>query len=319
MMVNRKSLPTISVVMPAYNSEVFVAEAIESILGQTFGDFEFIIADDGSTDKTPDIINEYARQDNRILPIFLEHGGGPCAANVGVRQAKGILIARMDADDIALPHRFQTQLAWIESTGVDICGALAATIGQRQDVFWYPEQHEAIRRELLFRVGLLHPVVMMRASILKENLYNENADHDDYEMWTRLALGYKMGNVPEILIKHRCHDQQSHIVECSRFRSDLQKYRFRYFYETYPHTPLPDYLALARISDRQPLTSLTELRRAGQWLVELAQYPDPLLRKKMVLRWKETCERSTALGDKCTAIYKEYIGEFHIGDNHDEY
>ena len=303
--------------MPTYNSEAFVAEAIESILAQTFGDFEFIIADDGSTDKTPDIIRVYAGQDERIQPFFLDHGGNPRTANFGVRMARGKWIARMDNDDVAMPHRLQAQLAWIKSTGVDMCGALAATIGRGHDVFWYPEDHEAIRRELLFRPGMLHPVVMTRAAVFKENPYNETAHLDDYEMWTRLASRCKMGNVQEILIRRRCHDGQLHIVEHEGIKSDLQKYRFRYFYEMYPRTPLRDYLALARVSDRRPLPDLGQLRRAGQWLVELARHPDPLLRKRMARRWTEACERSASLGNECETVFHEYRGQFEIDDEND--
>jgi hypothetical protein len=223
----------------------------------------------------------------------------------------------MDNDDVALPHRFRTQLAWLKSTGVDMCGALAATIGRRQGVFWYPEQHKAIQKELLFRIGLLHPTVMIRASILKENPYDENAGHDDYEMWTRLAPRYKMSNVPEILNQYRCHEQQIHIVEYKRMKSDFQRYRFRYFYALYPNTPLHNYLPLARVSDKQPLTSLGELRRAGQWLAELAHDPDPLLRKKMALRWQETLERSKALGNACEAVYREFREQFDVDGEND--
>ncbi len=315
-MRGRKS-PAISAVMPAYNSESFVAEAIESILGQTFGDFEFVIVDDGSTDRTADIIRDYARRDDRILPLFLEHGGSPSAANAAVGHARGAWIARMDADDVALPHRFQTQLARIRSAELDICGALAETIGLRQGVFWYPEQHEDIRRELLFRNGLAQSAVMMRACILKEHPYNTRAKLEDYEMWTRLASRYRMGNIQEALLRYRFHDQQAHMVYYRETRSDFQKYRFRYFYELYPHTPLHDYLPLARVSDKQPLTGLGELRRAGQWLVDLARSPDPLLRKKMALRWQETCERSIGLEDECEAIFQEYRKQIDVDGEND--
>ncbi len=123
-------------------------------------------------------------------------------------------------------------------------------------MFWYPERHDAIQRELFFRLGMLQPTMIMRAGVFKSNPYNERAFFEDYEILTRLAVKHKMGNMQEILLKHRCHSRQIHIVNQALFHRDLQKYRFRYFYEKYPNTPLPDYLALARVSDKQPMTSI---------------------------------------------------------------
>ena len=158
---SHKSTPTISVVMPLYNCAAFVAEAIESILVQSFADFEFIIVDDGSTDGTPDTIRDYARQDKRIRPFFLEHSYAARATNIGVQHARGQWFARMDADDISLPHRLETELAWIKSTGVDVCGSQAGLFGKREGVLWFPEDHDAMQRELLFRICLPHPAVIM--------------------------------------------------------------------------------------------------------------------------------------------------------------
>lgn len=319
-MTNIRTDPSadISVVMPVYNCVDYVAEAIRSIQAQTWRDLEFIIVDDGSTDGTRELLSDFARQDARIRLFFLDHGGGPRAANFGIQQASGDYIARMDADDIALPQRLETQRCWMEASQLDLCGSLAATIGDRQDIFWFPEDHEAIARELFFRVGLLHPTVMMRAAVLRANRYDESAEHDDYELWTRLAARYRMRNIQQVLLQHRCHDQQAHVARSRRFRLDKQKFRFRYFYERFPKTPLTDYLALARISDAEPMTSLAELRLAGEWLVDLAQYPDERLRRRMARRWRETCERSATLGDECQAVYRTYLARFEVADSDDD-
>ena len=304
--MNNRSNAFVSVVMPAYNVENYIAEAIESICNQTYEDFEFIIVDDGSTYSTADIIRNYAKQDRRIRPIFADHTRAPNAGNIGVCAAQGQWIARMDADDISLPHRLEIQLDWIQSNNLDICGCIVQTKGLRDDIFWYPEKQDAIRREFLFRVGLLQPTVMMKAELLKENPFNGLTYFEDYEILTRLAPRFIMGNIQEVLVYYRCHDEQSHVVLSKQFQSDFQKYRFRYFYTLYPNTPLPDYLTLARISDKQPMTNLRELQRAGQWLVEMANQPDLKLRQRMADRWKETCERSKALGDEWESVYQEF-------------
>jgi len=312
-------MPTLSVVMTVYNGGAFVAEAIESILGQTLGDFEFIIVDDGSADGSQDVIRRYACQDSRIRPFFLRHGGSSSAINFGVRQALGKRIVRADHDDISLPSRLQAQLEWMHSAGVDICGCNYENFGSKDDKIWCPESHEAICIEMLFRIVVLCGATMMRTAIAQDNAYREDVLLDDYEWPIRMTTKARLGNVPAVLLKRRCHEQQSSRRIAGLIKSEFQRLRFQYFYSRYPHAPLPDYLALARVSDKQPMTSLAELRRAGQWLVELAQHPDPMLRKKMARRWKETCERSLGLGDKCEAVFQEYRGQFEVNNENDGY
>ncbi|MCX5784508.1 MAG: glycosyltransferase family 2 protein [Elusimicrobia bacterium] len=311
--------PAVSVVMTVYNSAVFVAEAIESILGQTFEDFEFIIVDDGSTDGSPDVVRRYASGDPRIRPFFLSHGGSHSAVNFGVRQAAGNWIARCDHDDISLPSRLRTQLDWAQAAGVDICGSSYENMGLREGEAWCPESHEAICREMLFRVVILCGATMMRTEIAKNNPYRENIFLDDYEWVMRMAPKVRLGNVPAVLLKRRCHELQASRLNAGRIRTDLQRYRFQYFYARYPHTPLADYLALARVSDKQPMTSPAELRRAGEWLLELARHPDPMLRKMMAQRWRETCDRSIVLGDKCETVFREYRERFDADTENNEY
>jgi glycosyltransferase involved in cell wall biosynthesis len=298
--------PLISVVMTVYNNMPFLEVAIQSILNQSYPHFEFIIVNDGSIDGSTSLIQEYADRDGRIRPLFIEHGGISRAANVGISCAKGPFIALMDADDIALRDRLSVQLDWVRQTGIDICGTQVETFGLEEQTYWFPETHEAIRCEMLFRPALLQSSALMRTHILKENPYDENANFQDYELLTRLALRYTMGNIPRVLLRYRRHDGQTHVLRGEAFARDRCKYRFRYFYSLFPGTPLGDYLALARISDKQPMTNVHELRRAGEWLAELADTPDQLLRRRMVKRWQETCERSKGLGGDCEAVLQHY-------------
>src|SRR3990172_10052244 len=110
------SSPRISVVMPVYNAELFLASAIESILGQTLPDFEFVIVNDGSTDSSLEIVQEYAATDGRIRLVSRPNTGIVGALNDGLAISQGEFIARMDADDMALPHRFERQLKFLEET-----------------------------------------------------------------------------------------------------------------------------------------------------------------------------------------------------------
>src|SRR6185369_4386478 len=121
--IDHIAVPLISVVLPVYNGEKYLAEAIDSILGQTLTDFELIIIDDGSTDNSLAILKQYKQRDNRIRLIARENRNLATTLNDLIDLAQGEWVARMDQDDIALPHRFEKQLQWLEQTGADICGS----------------------------------------------------------------------------------------------------------------------------------------------------------------------------------------------------
>ena len=196
----------ISVLMPVYNSQDYIDESIESILNQTFGDFEFIIINDGSTDNTADIIRRY--KDARIRFIDNKQNRGLIAVlNQGLDLCNGEYIARMDSDDISLPTRFEKQIAYMDANpDVGILGTAGQNFGANNDVNYSPDIVDAI--ELLKNVGFYHPSVMMRKSVLDK--YNLRYDPnyylvEDYELWTRALHVTKLRNLPDVLIKYRVH------------------------------------------------------------------------------------------------------------------
>ena len=292
------SRPFISVVMPVYNGADFLAESIDSILCQSYPHFEFIIVDDGSTDDSPAIIEAFAAQDRHIRPLFTSgrHAVGKQAMVDGIRLARGDWIARMDQDDIAVPDRLAMCLEWAEREGLDVCGGQVETFGDVGPTLWFPEEHEAIRVEFLFRCPILYPTVMIRTDVVKDNLHGTDCLLDDYELFSRMVQRYRLGNSSQVLLRYRRHERQTSVVRRTEVYRDFQKYRFRYFFEMYPHAHLADYLPLARVSDRLPMRTAEELQRAGRWLVELAANQGPELRQRMAERWRETCERSASLG-----------------------
>ena len=121
--------PLITVVLPVYNGEKYLSEAIDSILTQTFADFELITINDGSTDDSLQILRKYEQRDSRIRVIARENRGLATTLNDSVDIARGEWVARMDQDDIALPHRFERQLAWLKETGADISGSWVRRFG----------------------------------------------------------------------------------------------------------------------------------------------------------------------------------------------
>jgi len=210
---NRNSLIDpykISVVLPVFNGQSFLREAIDSILEQSFQEFEFIIINDGSTDNTINIIKSY--NDNRIhLVENKQNLGITKCLNIGIKLARGEYIARMDADEISISSRFEKQIAFLEKNKeIGICGTLTKTIGKTVESTWqYPIDHERIKVSLLFHCCLVHASVMIRNIILKNyNLfYSENYPcAEDYELWVRLSKITRIANIDEVLIRNRIHN-----------------------------------------------------------------------------------------------------------------
>jgi glycosyltransferase involved in cell wall biosynthesis len=203
------STPTVSVVMPTFNAAAFLDEAVCSILGQTFRDFEFIIINDGSHDETASILQRYERADERVRVYHQENQGIIPALNRGCRLARGRYIARMDADDISLPHRLERQVDYIEQhPEIGILGTWINKIGHDGSVVgsWYPSQNPNVLRWKHFFGGCVcHPSVLMRHSVLgKINYYRAgSAPIEDEDLWLRASAITEFGNVPEILFKYR--------------------------------------------------------------------------------------------------------------------
>jgi len=202
-------LPLISVLMPVYNGEKYIEEAIKSVLNQTFTDFELLIINDGSTDKTEEII--FSFEDKRIRYIKNETNLKLIATlNKGISICSGKFIIRMDADDICEPQRFEKQIRFMEKhpdTGV--CGTWAKVIDSQNNIsgkIINPTTPEFISISLLFTIPLVHPSVCFRASVLKQNLYDNVPHAEDYELWRRLNDQTKMANLPEYLLQYRWHN-----------------------------------------------------------------------------------------------------------------
>jgi len=207
--------PIVTVLMPVYNGGSFLAEAVESILGQTFTDFEFIIINDGSSDGSEDILLHYERLDERVHVYQQENRGLIASLNRGLDLARGKYLARMDADDISLPHRLARQVEILEQQpDLVILGSTYEVINETGKCIGVTRPltfDTAIRWEMLFQCAFAHPSVMFRLNVLcKQRLaYDPGALHaEDYELWSRL-LEYGQGmNCSEILIRRRVHDQQ---------------------------------------------------------------------------------------------------------------
>ncbi len=204
--------PMISVIMPVYNGEKYLREAIESILSQTYGNFEFIIIDDASKDESVSIVREY--DDDRIKLFENDVNMGVAATlNKGIDLAKGKYIARMDCDDISMPNRFEKQIEYMEShTDTVICGSSVNILTDGVEIFrQYSESDGAIRADMIFNSAFVHPAVMIRSDVLKEHNIRYDTEYEraeDYEMWSRIIKMGECCNIRTPLLKYRHHTKQ---------------------------------------------------------------------------------------------------------------
>jgi glycosyltransferase involved in cell wall biosynthesis len=205
------AIPIISVVMPVYNGGIYLEEAIDSILNQTFTDFEFIILDDGSTDDSLSLIKKYASKDDRIVIITRENKGLVYTLNEGIEKSKGDYIARMDADDISLPERFEKQIELMQKENIDICGCNFIKINEKGKVISkkYLSTSVLLNKFILCRtVPFAHGSVMIKKSFMIENnlRYGQTKfdKAEDYSLWIEFdKKGAKISNVSAFYFKYR--------------------------------------------------------------------------------------------------------------------
>lgn len=209
-----EAVPRASIIMPVYNNAAFVQEAIHSMLVQTYTDFELIVIDDGSTDGSAELIEQFT--DPRIRKILHPQNRGVVAVlNEGLEMATGEYIVRMDGDDISTPNRLDIQISFMDQNpaiGLS-AGAFTSSIGGRAKI--NPPSHEEIKTWLLFHCCIAHPTVIMRNSIVHQLgvRYDSNYPHaEDYELWNRLAFQTQMANLPVNMLFYRMHSGQvSHL------------------------------------------------------------------------------------------------------------
>ena len=153
---------------------------------------------------------------------------------------------------------------------------------------------------------------MMHTRIAKENPNGVDVVHEDYELWTRLAPRYRLGNVPQILLKHRRNPHQTSVVYEDKMRAEFRYYRRKYFFKMYSKATEEDYAVIAKIKDKDPFTNIQELERAGKWLLDLAKSSDALLKRHMANRWRGVCLRSSHMGMDVYHLYMKTAPQFVV-------
>ena len=206
-------MPRLSVLLPVYQGEATLAEALESLLEQSFRDFEVLVIDDGSTDRSSAIAESFVARDSRVKLLRRSHGGHTRWLREAVENAASELVARMDADDIARPERFEKQVAYLDAHPECVAvGAEALRVDPERrplGLLGVALDHDAIDADLLRGRGdaLLHPLATMRRdALLAVGGYRpETEPGEDFDLFLRLAEHGRLANLPDVLLEYRQH------------------------------------------------------------------------------------------------------------------
>jgi glycosyltransferase involved in cell wall biosynthesis len=296
--------PKVTVVIPVYNREKYVRDAIDSILAQTFTDFELLVIDDGSTDGSQKVVRSYG--DPRIRLVCNERNQGiPKTRNTGIRLARGEYLAFLDSDDQACPERLRKQVAFLDShpdyaavgAWIEWIDEEGRPLGRIKRRAVSPEEIAAQR---LFRGGLQNSASMARTVVLRNYGHQEQYDtSEDFDLWARIAATHKLTSLPEVLLRCRRHKsrttrEQAHRVKDRRLaiyatqlhalgvaftRSDLERHFLLRSMRKQRFTPDLAYLAWAE-------AWLLRLQEANQ---RVRSYPEPAFSGVLGRFWFKVC------------------------------
>jgi glycosyltransferase involved in cell wall biosynthesis len=221
--------PLISVLMSVYNDAEYLAASIESILRQTYSHFEFIIVDDGSTDKSGEIIDDYARIDKRIRVIHQANSGLIASLNRGLEECSGKYVARQDGDDISLAHRFSSQVEYLEQNpAVGLLGTAAETIDKHgglltvEDIPFISGYDNLLLAIKCYNPFVHSSVMFKRLVALEFQGYNHtDVAAEDYGLWMRISNRYRIQNLPAILVQRRLTSDMVSLSNIKRARKTV--------------------------------------------------------------------------------------------------
>ena len=260
--------PSISIVMPAFNSERWLAQSIESIRVQSLSNFELIIVDDGSTDKTSQVAAAAAREDLRIRIACQDHRGIASALNHGISLAHAPIVARMDADDTAAPHRLKTQLAFLSAhprvAAVGSWAYIVDELGDRIGELTPATDSNALQSQLPKQNPFIHSSMMLRIDAIRGvGGYRPVLDGaEDYDLWFRISERALLANIPEFLLSYRFHPRPR---DAAAVRRQLLSARLARLAATARRESRPDFVeTLEAPLDLDALQGRDELRATAE-------------------------------------------------------
>lgn len=300
----------VTVLMPVYNGEKYLREAIDSILNQTFTDFEFLIIDDGSRDGSIEIIKSYTDPRIRLIENS-DNRGIEHVLNQGFGEAKAQYISRMDCDDISLNRRLELQVMFMEQNPqVDVLGSALRVFGGNGmgRIDRLPVNDNELKPLLLFCGPFAHPTVMFRKSALGNICYASDYKYaEDYDFWTRLAPITKFANLSECLLLYRIHPTQAGSVNKKEQRENARKVRHR-FVMKYFNNCSQEQLRIHDLISEHSL--ILDLKDAENWLKHLLAMNQEMkcfnregLEKIVSRYWRLSCSMNAGFGLKSLSMY----------------
>lgn len=297
--------PAVSVLVAVHNGAAHLGEAMASILGQSFRDFELLVVDDGSTDGTPALLRGCA--DSRLRVVRHDSNLGLIAAlNRGLEEARGEYVARMDADDIALPRRLERQREMLSKTpSVGLCGTWFRTFGSgRAEVVRPPIRPEELAAKLFYESPLAHPSVMFRRKLFAEHglRYDPAFPHaEDFELWSRVARVTDLANVPEVLLRYRRHGRQVSARHEAAQGESVRRILVRQLRRIHPEATEAECEAHVAIVGNRG-AGVPPADHVEAWLSELIRkndstshgYPSEAFRRAVAILWWRYCSARSA-------------------------
>lgn len=277
--VKKNNSPILSVIMPVFNGERYLPDSINSILNQSFKNFEFIIINDCSTDKTNYILSEYKSLDNRVIIINnLKNKGIAYSLNEAIKISKSDLIVRMDADDISLPNRLKRQFDFMNQNPDIAISGMGAKINNGS-IFGMPLfkpflDDNQIKSQLLFESPFMHPTIIFRKNVFQLNSLSYNltfTSAQDYNLWVDFSRVSKMGNIIDAGIIYRLNSNSvsnKHKKEQTNF---ADKIRENYLNKLGINFTNEEMIIHNRISKYEDWFSLNDLIQVEKWLIKLKE------------------------------------------------
>lgn len=306
--------PEISVLMSVFNGADFLRESIDSVLGQSYRDFEFIIFDDCSTDNGAEIIESY--DDERILLYRNEKNIGLTKTlNIGLDKARGKYIARMDYDDICEPDRFKKQYEYLKvNPDVGICGSLVKTFGDVDGFIpGFPSSHEELKCALFFENPLPHSSVMMKAELLRKHNLKYDEEYirtQDYDLWERASNHFRLYNIPESLLHLRMHGAQIRSYDGKGQGDYAKQVRTRQLQALVSNPSDHDSEMHEKIAARDYIKNINFMRSSEEWFRKIISlnaiskyFPEKEFNIALAERWFDICELCSELGYKTWLRY----------------
>lgn len=275
-MSKKESRPLISVIMPVYNEQKYIYNAIQCILQQTEDDFELLIFDDASTDQTVEVVRKI--HDDRIfLYVNTENKGIVYNLNQGLEIARGRYIARMDGDDLCVPTRFQEQIEYLQKySDVGIVGSFSMDFGGESSLFAVHGSKDNMRKRLLFGGVFAHPSFFMRKDMLNEYQLKYSNDYkcaEDYQFLVCASEHFSLGVVEKVLVFHRVHKEQTSYVSMQQQKETVRRIKEEFLNQYSIHDSVERKILL-QFLEYENITDEQQLKMLGKTVLKISNKKD---------------------------------------------